>query len=64
MFFQAIPAQGFRVYSANPAPNGALLEFGGKYALGDGWTALAKFQGEFSGTTSYYGAMAELRKNF
>ncbi|MGO8738754.1 beta strand repeat-containing protein [Rhodoblastus sp.] len=64
VFFQSVPTNGFRVYSANPAPNGALLTLGGEYGLGGGWTATAKFEGEFSSTTNYYGAMAELRKNW
>jgi len=60
--FQALPASNFIVYGAKPSSDGALLTAGAEYKMLNGWSVLAKFEGEFSGTTSIYSGAGEIRK--
>jgi outer membrane autotransporter protein len=60
--FQALPASNFTVNGALPAPDGALVSAGAEYKLASGWSVLAKFDGEFSGTTSIYSGSGTIRK--
>ena len=60
--FQALPASNFTVNGAQPAPDGALLTAGAEYKLVNGWSVLAKFDGEFSSTTALYSGTGVIRK--
>lgn len=60
--FQALPASNFIVYGAQPAPDGALVTAGAEYKLAGGWSALAKFDGEFSNTTALYSGSGTIKK--
>ncbi|HEY1546065.1 MAG TPA: autotransporter domain-containing protein [Xanthobacteraceae bacterium] len=60
--FQALPASNFTVFGARPAPDGALITAGAEYKLGNGWSVLAKFDGEFSSTTALYSGSGTIRK--
>jgi uncharacterized protein with beta-barrel porin domain len=62
-FFQSLPGGGtFLVNSAKPARDGALVTTGFEYKLADGWSVLAKFDGEFSSTTAIFSGTGTLRK--
>jgi outer membrane autotransporter protein len=62
-FFQSLPGSGsFIVDSAKPDDNSALVTAGLEYKLGDGWSVLAKFDGEFSGNSTIVGGTGVLRK--
>ncbi|WP_294538151.1 autotransporter domain-containing protein [uncultured Rhodoblastus sp.] len=63
-FFQSIASGNFTVYSARQVPNSALTTLGVQYYLGDGWALLAKFDGEYSGTSTIYSATGQLRKTW
>ena len=60
--FQALPASNFTVYAAEPAADGALVTAGAEYKMTNGWSIAAKFDGEFSRTTSLYAGAGEIRK--
>lgn len=60
--FQALPASNFTVNAAQPNPDSALLSAGAEYKMANGWSVLAKFDGEFSKTTSLYSGAGEIRK--
>ena len=61
--FQALPGGGtFLVNSIKPAHDSALVTAGFEYKLADGWSALAKFDGEFSSTTTLVAGTATVRK--
>ena len=62
--FQALPASNFVVYGAQPASNGALITAGAEYKLDNGWSVLAKFDGEFSNTTALYSGSGTIRKEW
>ena len=60
--FQALPASNFTVNAAQAAPDSALVSAGAEYKMANGWSVLAKFDGEFSKTTSLYSGAGEIRK--
>jgi uncharacterized protein with beta-barrel porin domain len=62
--FQALPGSNFIVNAATPARDGALVSAGVKYDLLNGWSFLAKFDGEFSSTTSIYSGTGMVRKTW
>jgi outer membrane autotransporter protein len=62
--FQSLPGSNFVVNGAKPAPDGALLTAGAQYRLANGWSFLAKFDGEFSSTTAIYSGTGMLRKTW
>ena len=62
--FQQVSAASFLVNTAKPAPNSGLVTAGLEYRLADGWSVLAKFDGDFSSTTSSYAGSAVLRKTW
>lgn len=62
--FQALPASNFTVNGAEPAHNGALLTAGAEYKMTNGWSVLAKFDGEFSATTALYSGTGVIRKTW
>lgn len=62
--FQSLPGNNFLVNGVRPAPDGALTTIGARYSFGDGWTAMAKFEGEFSSTTSIYAVTGGIRKTW
>jgi uncharacterized protein with beta-barrel porin domain len=60
--FQALPGSNFVVNGAAPARDGGLVTAGAKYELLNGWSFTAKFDGEFSSTTSIYSGTGMVRK--
>jgi len=60
--FQALPASNFTVNGAQPWPDVALLSAGAEYKLANGWSVLAKFDGEFSKTAAIYSGSGQIRK--
>jgi uncharacterized protein with beta-barrel porin domain len=62
--FQSLPSASFVINSAKPAPDGALATLGARYDLAAGWSVQARFDGEFSGTTSFYAATGVIRKSW
>jgi uncharacterized protein with beta-barrel porin domain len=60
--FQALPGSSFIVNGAVPARDGALVTGGAQYAWANGWSLLAKFDGEFSSTTSIYSGSGMVKK--
>ena len=62
--FQALPGSNFIVDGAVPARDGALVTGAAQYSLASGWSFLAKFDGEFSSTTSIYSGTGMLRKTW
>jgi hypothetical protein len=61
VFFQSLPGIGFLVTAAKPDNNSALATAGAKYSLGNGWSLLAQFDGQFSGNTSIYAGTGTVR---
>jgi Autotransporter beta-domain len=61
VFFQSLPGTGFLVTAAKPDNNSALATAGAKYSLGNGWSLLAQFDGQFSGNTSIYAGTGTVR---
>jgi uncharacterized protein with beta-barrel porin domain len=62
--FQALPGSSFIVNGATPAADSALVTAGAKYDLMNGWSLAAKFDGEFSSTTSIYSGTGVVRKTW
>jgi outer membrane autotransporter protein len=62
--FQSLPGSNFVVNGATPARDGGLVTTGAKYDLMNGWSFTAKFDGEFSETTSIYSGTAMVRKTW
>ena len=62
--FQALPGSNFIVNGAAPARDGALVTAGAEYKFTSGWSVLAKFDGEFSNTTSIYSGSGTIRKTW
>ncbi len=62
--FQALPGSNFVVNAAAPAPDSALVTAGAQYRLINGWSFLAKFDGEFSSTTNVYSGTGMVRKTW
>jgi uncharacterized protein with beta-barrel porin domain len=62
--FQALPGSNFIVNGAVPNADNALVTVGAKYDLMNGWSFLAKLDGEFSQTTSIYSGTAMMRKTW
>jgi outer membrane autotransporter protein len=62
--FQALPGSNFVVNGAVPARDGGLVTAGAKYELPSGWSLTAKFDGEFSSTTSIYSGTGMVRKSW
>ena len=60
--FQALPFSTFSINGARPAADGALVSAGGEYKMGNGWSVLAKFDGEFSSTTALYAGSGAIKK--
>ena len=60
--FQLLPASNFVVNAAKPDPDSALVSAGAEYKLADGWSLLAKFNGEFSETTALYTGSGMIKK--
>ena len=60
--FQALPGSTFIVNGATPAADGAIVTAGAEYELTSGWSVVAKFDGEFSSTTSIYSGSGTIRK--
>ena len=60
--FQSLPGSSFVVNGAAPARDGGLVTTGARYDLVNGWSFTAKFDGEFSQTTSIYSGTAMVRK--
>ena len=58
------PGSSFVISGARPENDSALVTVGGKYALANGWSMMASFDGEFSGNTSIYSGSAILRKTW
>ncbi|MEW6436606.1 MAG: autotransporter domain-containing protein [Pseudomonadota bacterium] len=61
-FFQQLPGASFLINTAKPAANSALVTAGLEYKLADGWSILAKFDGEYSSTTAIYAGTGVLKK--
>ena len=55
------PGAGFTVFGASPAENAALLSAGGELRLANGFSLLAKFDGEFGGDTTVYAGTGTVR---
>jgi outer membrane autotransporter protein len=62
--FQALPGSNFIVNGAVPARDGALVTGAAQYGLASGWSFLAKFDGEFSSTTSVYSGSGMVKKTW
>ena len=62
--FQTLPGSNFIVNGATPARDGALVTAGAEYKLANGWSLVAKFDGEFSNTTSIYSGSGTIRKTW
>jgi outer membrane autotransporter protein len=60
-FFVNLPGAGFTVFGASPAENAALISAGAELRLANGFSALAKFDGEFGGDTTVYAGSGMLR---
>jgi autotransporter-associated beta strand protein len=60
-FFVNLPGAGFTVFGATPAENSALVSAGGELRLANGFSLLAKFDGEFGGDTTVYAGSGTLR---
>ena len=59
--FQTLPGSSFTVNGAQPAKDGALVSGVAEYRAGRHWAFLAKFDGEFSGTTTIYAGTGTAR---
>ena len=62
--FQALPDSNFIVNGTRPAADGAIVTAGAEYKLTSGWSIVAKFDGEFSSTTSIYFGSGTIRKTW
>jgi uncharacterized protein with beta-barrel porin domain len=62
--FQALPGSNFIVNGAVPNADSALVTAGAKYDLMNGWSFLARFDGEFSSNTSIYSGTGMVRKTW
>jgi uncharacterized protein with beta-barrel porin domain len=62
--FQSLPGSNFIVNGAAPNADSALVTAGAKYDLANGWSFLAKFDGEFSSTTSIFSGTGMVRKTW
>jgi outer membrane autotransporter protein len=62
--FQALPGSNFVVNGAAPARDGALATGAAQISLANGWSFLAKFDGEFSSTTSIYSGSGMVKKTW
>jgi uncharacterized protein with beta-barrel porin domain len=62
--FQALPGSNFIVNGATPARDGALVTGAVQYGLPSGWSFLAKFDGEFSSTTSIYSGSGMVKRTW
>lgn len=60
--FQQLPGSSFVINAAKPARNAALITGGLEYQLAGGWSVLAKFDGEYSTTTSVYAGTGAIQK--
>jgi uncharacterized protein with beta-barrel porin domain len=60
--FQALPGSNFVVNGATPARDRALATAGAQWKFISGWSLQAKFDGEFSNTTSIYSGTGMVRK--
>jgi outer membrane autotransporter protein len=62
--FQALPGSNFVVNGAVPARDGVLVTGAAQMSLANGWSFLAKFDGEFSPTTSIYSGSGMVKKTW
>src|SRR5262249_22445836 len=62
--FQTLPGSNFIVNGAVPARDGALVTGAAQYSLASGWSFMAKFDGEFSSTTSIYSGSGMVKKTW
>ncbi len=62
--FEALPGSNFVVNGAVPARDGALVTGAAQVSLANGWSFLAKFDGEFSSTTSIYSGSGMVKKTW
>jgi outer membrane autotransporter protein len=62
--FQSLPGSNFVVDGAVPARDGALVTGAARVSLAGGWSFLAKFDGEFSSTTSIYSGSGMVTKTW
>jgi len=60
-FFVNLPGAGFTVFGATPAENSALLSAGGELRLANGFSLLAKVDGEFGGDATVYAGQGTVR---
>jgi uncharacterized protein with beta-barrel porin domain len=60
--FQALPGSNFIVNGAAPNADSALVTAGAKYDLLNGWSFLAKLDGEFSSNASILSGTGMVRK--
>jgi uncharacterized protein with beta-barrel porin domain len=59
--FQQLPGSNFIVNGTSPASDSALASLGAEYHVAPGTTVLARFDGEFSGTSQSYAGTAAVR---
>jgi uncharacterized protein with beta-barrel porin domain len=62
--FQTLPGSSFVVNGAVPNADSALVTAGAKYDLLDGWSFLAKFDGEFSSNSSIYSGTGMIKRTW
>jgi uncharacterized protein YhjY with autotransporter beta-barrel domain len=59
--FQSLPGSGFTVFGAPTPSDSALVSVGAELHINTHWTALAKFDGEFAGSSQIYAGTSTLR---
>ena len=59
-----MPGATFTVNGAQPSANAALLSFGAEMKWHNGWSAAAKFDGEFGNRYNSYAGTGTLRYAF
>ncbi len=59
--FQSPPGSGFTVFAARIPSDSALVSVGAELHINTHWTALAKFDGEFAGSSQIYAGTGTLR---
>jgi uncharacterized protein with beta-barrel porin domain len=59
--FQSLPGASFIVGGAAPVHNSALASFGAEIKLRNGWTLMAKFDGDFANRSQTYAGMGIVR---
>jgi uncharacterized protein with beta-barrel porin domain len=59
--FEMLPGSNFVVGGAQPPKNSALASAGAELRIAQGWSVLAKFDGEFASAAQTYAGSATLR---